>query len=539
MSANASFAQGVPMRTAAACLVLLAGCALRDARVSASSCASSTQCARSDICFLGECRAPASNLSVVRVEVRPPSGSPFGVKSLPVDIHKSVLNDFALTAPLSVGPGTGNPGTVTQAQQGAPAKAVAGASVTFTDHAPAIPDRVEQVVSISDPSGAYSARIPQGTWEVLVRPPAPLPPLRFGVIDTRSPALSFVLPATETLPQLDGGVTANGQPLPGASITAVEDTGAPVSAAALSQADGGYALYLAPGATTPPFLQIGPPADTDAGVVLAQSIDPFPTYQPVTYAPALDLVLPGVATLTGRVLDAAGAAVPSARVYARSVGGSWTLARSAVVDPNGGYTLTLRAGTYLVQAAPAADPGTPGLSGLQSAAVPGSSVDLFCPAKVRRYGQVLGPDGRPVRANFQITATRLADALVTTRTAFTTPTDSNGIYHLVADGGRWRFEIVPPPDAALPRNIVQFDLDAADPGESALPAIRISSPLEAVGTVKGSMPGAADAVVSGAQVSFFALDASGHSIFLGSGLTDAQGRYQAILPDVAQSAANP
>lgn len=525
------------MRTGAALLVLVAGCALRDPRVSASSCASSGQCSQSNVCFLGECRAPASNLAVVRVEVRPPSGSPFAVKSIPVDLSRSVLNDFSLAAPLSVGPGTGNQGTVTQAQPSAPAQAIAGASVTFTDHAPAIPDRVEQVVSVTDPSGAYSARIPQGMWDVLVQPPPPLPPLRFATIDTHSPVLSFVLPATETLPQLDGGVTANGQPLPGASITAVEAGGAPLSAATLSQADGGYALYLAPTAATSPSLQIGPPADADAGVALAQSIEPFPTYQPIPYAPAVDLVLPAVATLTGRVLDGSGSAVTSARVYARSVGGNWTLARSVVADSSGGYTLTLRAGVYLLQAAPAADPGAPGLSAQQQVAVPGPSVDLVCPAKVRRYGQVLGPDGRPVRANFQVIATRLADALLTTRTAYTTPTDSNGIYHLVADGGRWRFEIVPPPDSSLPRNIVQFDLDPSDLAESALPPIRISSPLEAVGTVVGSMPGVADAVVSGAQVSFFALDASGHSIFLGSGLTDAQGRYQAILPDVAQTTA--
>ncbi|HZR08051.1 MAG TPA: carboxypeptidase-like regulatory domain-containing protein [Myxococcales bacterium] len=529
------------MRTGAATLLgLLAGCALRDARVSASSCATSEQCSHDDVCFVGECRAPASNLSIVRVEVRPPSGSPFAMRSLSVDIQKSVLNDFALAVPLSVGAGTGNQGTVTQAQEGAPAKAIAGATVTFTDHAPAIPDRVEQVVSVTDPSGAYTARIPQGTWDVLVQPPPPLPPLRFGAIDTASPALSFVLPATDTLPLLDGGVTANGQPLPGASITAVDDNGGPLSAAALSQPDGGYALYLTPTVASFPLLQIGPPADADAGVGLAVSIDPFPTYQPIRYAPALDLVLPSPATLTGRVLDGAGNAVTSARVYARSVGGDWTLARSVVVDPSGAYALTLRTGTYLVEAAPPADPGAPALSVQQQVAAPGSAVDLVCPAKLRRYGQVLGPDGRPVGANFQVIATRLADALLTTRTAYTTPTDSNGIYHLVADGGRWRFEIVPPPDSTLPRNIVQFDLDPADPGETALPQIRISSPLQAVGTVTGSQPGAASAVVSGAQVSFFALDASGHSVFLGSGLTDAQGRYQAILPDVAQaSAANP
>ena len=381
------------MRIGAALLLLLGGCALRDPRVSASSCASSGQCSQGNVCFIGECRPPASNLSVVRVEVRPPSGSPFAVKSLPLDIKRSVLNDFALSVPLGVGPGTGNPGSVTQAQQAAPATAMAGASVTFTDHAPAIPDRVEQVAAMTDPSGAYSAKIPQGTWDVLVQPLPPLPPVRFGTIDTRSPALNFVVPATETLPQLDGGVTANGEPLPGASITAVEPGGAPLSAAALSQADGGYALYLAPTAAAAPSLQIGPPAESDAGVGLAQSLDPFPTYQPIPFAPAVDLALPPVATLTGKVLDGAASAVPSARVYARSVGGNWTLARSVITDASGGYALTLRAGTYLLQAAPAADPGAPGLSAQQQVVVPGPAVDLVCPPRSGATDRCWGPTG--------------------------------------------------------------------------------------------------------------------------------------------------
>jgi hypothetical protein len=365
-----------------------------------------------------------------------------------------------------------------------------------------------------------------------------LPPLRFGPIQTASPALNFVLPATNTLAQLDGGVTANGAPLAGARITAVE-AGTAVSAPALSQPDGGYALYLAPNASSP-LLQIGPPADADAGVApAAEPLDPFPMYYPIPFGPSVDLDLPPVATLSGRVLDLAGSGVPSARVYARSAGAAWTLARSVVADATGSYSLTLRAGTYQVQAAPPADPTAPALSAEQTVTVPApGALNLSCPIKVRRYGQVLGPDGLPVRANFAVVATRLADTLVTTRAAFTTATDANGVYHVVADTGRWRFEVVPPPDATLPRSIVQFDLpEASDPGESALPPIRISRPLVAVGTVKGLKAGSPDAPVPGAQVSFFAVDALGHSVFLGSGLTDAQGRYQAIVPDVAQTTA--
>lgn len=522
-------------------LALVAGCALREPRVTAASCSSSGQCSRSDVCFLGECRPPASNLSVVLVEVRPPIGSVFAVKSMPVDVSRSVLNDFSLSVPLDV---TGNPGTVTQAQAGASPSPLSGALVTFTDHAPVIPDRVEQIPASTDASGAYRARLPQGTWDVLVQPAVTdagvaLPPVRFGVLDTASPVLDFVVPATDTLQLLDGGVTVNGgTPLSGASVTAIDATSAAVSAPATSQ-DGGYSLYLTPDAGAQPALQIGPAADSDAGVVAAAALDPFPTYQPVPYAPTVDLPLPAPATLAGRVLDGAGNAVPSALVYARNVGGSWTLARSALADASGNYSLLLRAGTYMVQAAPVADPSpsAPGLSAQLSIAVPASSVDLTCPNKVRRYGQVLGPDGRPAGANFQIVANRLADALVITRTAFSTPTDSNGIYHVVADGGRWRFQVLPPSDSGLPRNIVQFDLDPGDPGESPLPAIRISSPLQLVGTVSGAKTGGPETLVVGAQVTFFALDAQGHSVLLGSGLTDPQGHYQAILPDVAQATA--
>jgi hypothetical protein len=146
---------------------------------------------------------------------------------------------------------------------------------------------------------------------------------------------------------------------------------------------------------------------------------------------------------------------------------------------------------------------------------------------------VLTADGRSVGANFQILATRVPDSLVTTRAAPPTATDPNGVFSLVADPGRWRITVVPPAGANLPRNIVQVDLDAADPGPSPLPAIRLWPPVEVVGTVKGGP--APDAVIAGAMVSFFSLDVSGqHSFFLGSALTDAKGRYAAILPDVAQ-----
>jgi hypothetical protein len=42
-----------------------------------------------------------------------------------------------------------------------------------------------------------------------------------------------------------------------------------------------------------------------------------------------------------------------------------------------------------------------------------------------------------------------------------------------------------------------------------------------------------------AIVSFFSLDSTGSSVLLGTARTDAQGRYAAILPDVAQPGIGP
>jgi len=519
------------MRRALPLLVLLAACSLRDPRTSAPSCASNAQCGRHDICFLGECRQPAANLSVVRAEARPPAGSQFGVKGQQLDLRVSVLNDFTLAAAL------GADGSVTQEQDDGGTAPVAGAILTWTDHAPVIPDRVEQVTAVTDSDGGYGgARISQGSWQVLVQPPAPLPPLRTAPFDTAAPVLDFVLPRTSALQRLDGVLTGPDGGLAGASVTAVDAQGSAVSAPSVSEADGGYTFYLPP-SPPPVAVQIGPQTDADAGAAAA-ALDPFPTYPPVAYAAVIGIDLPAVAVLDGTVIDSVGAPVPGARVYVRSVNKPWTLARSVVTNGAGAYVVTLRAGEYAVQAAPSVDANSPALSAQQTVVLPASGpLNLTCPPKVVRQAQVLSADGRPVGLGFQILAMRVPDGLVATRIAPTALTDPLGTFFLTGDPGRWRITVVPPAGVSLPRNIVQVDLDAADPGPSALPAIRLSPPLEVVGTVKwGPAP---DNVIAGATVSFFSLDVSGHSLFLGSALTDAKGRYAAILPDVAQPGIGP
>src|SRR5262249_12493483 len=186
-----------------------------------------------------------------------------------------------LAVSLSIGPSTGSTGgTVAQAQDsGGPSIPVSGAMITFSDHAPLIPDRIEQIVSVTDATGNYTARVPQGTWDGQLQPPAPLPPLRFGTLDTASPMTTYLIPATSALPRLEGRLTfadAGTPPIEGASVTAIDAQGTPLSASSTSQADGGYSLYLTPNVSQS-ALQIGPPADADAGV--ASSLpDPFPPH---------------------------------------------------------------------------------------------------------------------------------------------------------------------------------------------------------------------------------------------------------------------
>jgi hypothetical protein len=146
-------------------------------------------------------------------------------------------------------------------------------------------------------------------------------------------------------------------------------------------------------------------------------------------------------------------------------------------------------------------------------------------------GVVTRADGQRVGSGLQVTATRFPDHLVTGRSASTTPTDGSGTFTIVGDPGQYRLEIVPPAATGLPRTIVAVELPATSP--ATLPTVQLPAPLAVVGTVTY---GAGQPVI-GATVDFFALDASGsRTNLIGSGLTDSQGRYRAVLPDVPSPA---
>jgi hypothetical protein len=520
------------MRLTLAAALLLCSCSLRDARTTAMPCSSTLQCDRPEVCFQGECRSRSKDLSLVSAEVHPPNDSQFGLlQQANINLQQGVVRDFELQAPFAVS------GQVRQEQDDGGVTPVSGAVLTFTDHQPAIPDRVDQVIARSDTAGQFSARLPAANWDLVLQPPAPLPPKRWGsLLNGPAVALDMRLPRPGSLMQVSGTLSAGGQLVTGARVAAVDAAGSPLSAPAMS-ADGGFSLLLPPG-TPSYYLQIGPPTEADGGV---PNVDPLPTYDYVTPSPTVTLPLEPAATLSGKVLDAAGAGIAGARVYARSAGvGPGILSRSTAAGSDGSYSLLLRAGTYFVEAAPAGTPDAPSVSSVQTQTIsaPGKTLDIRCPAKQRAFGMVRKPDGTSAGSGYQITATRVADELLTTRTAYATTTDAAGIYRLIGDLGTYRVE-VQPPVTTYPRKIVQIELIAAT-SEYPLPDIQISTPVAVVGTVHGKPPGGVDGPIAGASVDFYALDASGrHAVYIGSGLTDAKGQYKAVLPDVPQPATKP
>jgi hypothetical protein len=296
---------------------------------------------------------------------------------------------------------------------------------------------------------------------------------------------------------------------------------------------------LLPPSTSLFFVEVGPPANPDGGTA-PDTLATLPNYDHVPGTSSIVLPLPEVTTLSGTVFDAGGVALASVPVFARSTGDEpWTLARSATTDSNGNFSLVLRAGTYLVEAAPSLSQ-TAGVSPVQTIQVPllqpgadggvsGSGLSIVCPPKLHRTGLVQTPSGKP-GASYQVTATRLADPLLISRTQ-TATTDKNGAFELAADPGTYRLEITPPANTGLPLRVVQIVVDAG--GVDELATIVIDQPLSVVGAVHGTPAGGKDTPVAGATVSFFAFDASGASVLLGSALTDQNGSYTCILPDIA------
>lgn len=513
------------MKRALLLIAALCACSLRAPRNEAAngSCTSQNQC-----------HAAPTALAAVSAEVRPGNDSSLGVvQAANIDLGASTEQDFVLKPALL------ETGTVTRLQDNGSEAPVASATVVFTDHAPAIRDRVQQVRAQTDGQGAFSARLPDGLWDVMVQPQPPLPPLRLSQpFSTAGTLPALKLPAPSSLVAVAATVTAGGADLSGATVAAVDAQGNPLSAPATVGADGGYSLLLPPGSATY-LLEVGAPSPADAGVSPGSGVPPnlatLPSYDKLPGVPALVLPLPPVATLSGVVVSAARTPLPGVPVFARSTPDDpWTLARSTVTDSNGAFSLQLREGTYVVEAAPSTASDQPATSAIQTVVLTaaGPSLTLVCPEKVRRKVVVLMPNGRAAGANFQIVANRLSDALLLTRSATTTSTERDGSAIITGDPGTYRVEVVPPADSGFPVRITNFVLDPAEDNTD-IAILQIQPAIVVTGEAR-TASGRGTTGVAGATVNFFTKDPqTGASVLLCSAATAPGGQYTCILPDGA------
>lgn len=513
------------MKRATALAMALCACSLRAPRNEAFAPACTSQ---------NQCHAAPTALSSVSAEVRPGNDSALGVEQeANLDLGASTEQDFVLTPALL------ETGTVTRLQDDGSEVPAGSATVIFTDHAPPIPDRVQQVRAQTDGQGVFSARLPAGLWDVVVQPQPPLPHFRLGQpFSTAATLPALKLPAPSSLVSVAASIAAAGADLSGATVAAVDAQGNSLSAPATVGADGGYSLLLPPG-TASYFLEVGAPSPADAGVSpgsgVPQNLATLPSYDKLPGVPALALALPPLATLTGTVLSAAQSPLPGVPVFARSTSDDpWTLARSTVTDSNGAFSLQLRAGTYVVEAAPSTVSDQPATSAIETVVVnpAGPPLTLVCPPKVHRAILVLMPNGKAVGENFQIVATRLSDALLLTRSATTTSTERDGSASITGDPGTYRVEVVPPAGTGFPVRITNLLLN---PSESAadVAILQIQPAVVVSGTAQTTV-GRTTSGVSGATVSFFTKDPqTGASVLLCSAATDPGGQYTCILPDGA------
>src|SRR5207237_7191446 len=72
-------------------VALAAACSLRAPRVTEAVCNTDAQCRGGQVCFANECRAPASALQSVVVEITPPASSPYAPVQRALDPKTSTV----------------------------------------------------------------------------------------------------------------------------------------------------------------------------------------------------------------------------------------------------------------------------------------------------------------------------------------------------------------------------------------------------------------------------------------------------------------
>jgi hypothetical protein len=499
------------------------------------SCIDDDECTSGTVCVIGVCLDPtAQALDEVLLEVRPPDGSGYQPQQLqsPVSIGSAGRQAIALQPTVMV---RGN--VVGTSMSPVPSRVVAVPTS-------GIPGRALVVNAAADGSmGDFALPVVEGSTYTLTffpddtsRPPHFYPSTLTIGAGAVSQLAAIELPDAVDLVRVSGRVVAG----EGTAMLGVEglevrllEGERRVSSIARTQADGSFAVDLAPGRDTDLTLEVRPTE--------ANRLNPVVRMEALSFEGPYDVgdiqlgALSAPVPFAGTVNGPDGDPVARAIIYLRATLGAGEFTLLVNADDEGRYDAELRPGEYeLAAVAPTDDPSAGMLSGFVTEVGPEVTPLINLRSRVSASGQVLDDGGVPV-GNAQVLLTRIGHeggaedpVLEGAAWTFTAVTDDGGGWQHAVDPGRYRIVVVPDASSSLPRLTRVVDVGE---GNGTIGTLELSPPAVIAGTITGANGESIGAAAVNAFSPFPVEDEA--ALELGSALTDTEGSFEIVLPDLA------
>jgi hypothetical protein len=508
--------------------VALTACADAGLAPLAPTCTDDALCPAGEVCVFGLCLDP-SDQQLSRVDIEIDGGGTLPVQSVfDVDLRTSPRVDIELLAGVLV------TGSVVTAGA-APVDAVVVAQPPRS-----VPGRVLAPASSTDASGTFSLLAIDGLrYSMTISPSSAGLPPRYDIgfdaeaddgAGTQSLEPLLVEPGAIVVSgTVVAGEGAGAQGIDGLDVR-VSAGGRRVSSAARTSLGGEFFLAL-PAPDVGLTLDILPTVDNPAfprvvieNLVLDASVDLGEL--------SLGAVV-GPARFVARVVGADGAPVTGAVIAIRGDVGAGVFTTLLQADDTGAIEGSLPHATYQAIVVGPPQLASAGLLIVDELDVPSSNAEVVftLPARVPFAGTVIDADGAALPAA-TLTLLRIGDVegareevLADTAIAFSALSDALGQFSLAVDPGLYRVATRPPPGRGAPAFSERVLV-----GQNGLRRDRV---LPARAVVAGSVS-FAGAPVPSAYLRIFSsiVDERQAAILLGEGVTDDDGAFEIVVPDI-------
>ncbi len=557
------------MRTLAATLVLLSGCAPMSLAGLQPACVTDFQCEEGQVCFPDGCGDPGQNI-VVEITG---NGTGLHAQDFKVDGSARATMNFDVRGPLVL------TGRLERNAEGSGGLMPYTDGVVFNAHGksdllPGIFRTYSLVLPRAD-QAVYNMYLGAGTYTVIARPSDGAIPSERKVVSAKGGKLigqPFEFKAFDQTLVLTGTLYKRLLPSPtfqtGMSIQAFESAGGQaLSQLAQVQSNGSFELYIHPDAAALSSITlVATPRDNTVLVPTKNFIiSPVPHTQETLKPLELGDFGSELPMVGARLVSSFGVGVPNATVTLEGAvnGGGSFRSRTVLTDSTGlflvdllpsaiGATFTLTAipppesSSGILQTQVRAGLDSMGKPALLAAAGTEPRTELACPDRVPLLGTVLFPDGLPASSvKVDATAIEPLEGRPVPTSIATTFTDANGVFRLMLDPARYRIDYVPG-GLQLPRKSRVLKIEQpleSDAGirseEFYLSVGRTVSGLVTVQMNTEDLPDGgcrgcgAGTPTPNALVRFYrvtSVEGMESSLLVGEGYTDERGVYSIALP---------